>query len=126
VPGIRQWGLPELVAAGSAYRKATGKDVTFEYVLLAGVNDAPEQGAALARLLRGAGVKVNVIPYNGVSSLPYRRPEKAVVDAFVRAVGAGGVPVTVRRQRGDDASAACGQLRAEFAGSPAARKRGSP
>lgn len=115
VPGLKKWTLPELVEAGCAYRRDTGKDVTFEYVLLAGVNDAPAQGAALARLLKGAGVKVNVIPYNGVPSLPYRRPAKEAVDRFVRAVGDGGVPVTVRRQRGDDASAACGQLRAAFA-----------
>ena len=89
VPGLSRWKIADLVAAGRAYREETGKDVTFEYVLLAGVNDAPEQATVLARRLRGASVKVNVIPFNGV-------------------------PVTVRRQRGDDASAACGQLRAAF------------
>jgi 23S rRNA (adenine2503-C2)-methyltransferase len=117
VPGIRRWTIDDLVEAGRRYRRATGKDVTFEYVLLAGINDGPEQAAALAGRLRTARVKLNVIPYNGVPGLPYRRPAADAIDRFVRTVGAGGVPVTVRRQRGDDASAACGQLRAAFASS---------
>jgi 23S rRNA (adenine2503-C2)-methyltransferase len=87
--------------------------LTAEYVLIAGVNDSPEDARSLARRLKGINVKVNVIPLNeDPNYLPgWKRPGEAAIDAFARALADAGVPVTVRRSRGPDAGAACGQLK---------------
>ncbi len=87
--------------------------ITVEYVLIAGVNDSPEDAGRLARLLTGISVKVNAIPLNeDPVYLPgWKRPAEAVIDRFVRRLVDSRVPVTVRRSRGPDASAACGQLK---------------
>jgi 23S rRNA (adenine2503-C2)-methyltransferase len=106
----------DLVKAGLGYKEATGKNVTFEYVLIDGVNDDRKHALELGKKLRGAKVKVNVIPHNAVEGLPFRAPPTARVDRFVEALGGCGVPVMVRKRRGDGVSAACGQLRARRAG----------
>lgn len=111
VPTMKKRRVAELVKAGVEYRAATGKDVTFEYVLLDGVNDDRKHALELGKKLRGTRCKVNVIPFNPVPELPYRTPSEARIDRFVEALGACGVPVTVRRRKGDAISAACGQLR---------------
>jgi 23S rRNA (adenine2503-C2)-methyltransferase len=87
--------------------------VTIEYVLIAGVNDSPESAARLSRLLRGMTVKVNVIPLNeDPVYLPgWKRPDEAAINLFVERLAEARVPATVRRSRGPDASAACGQLK---------------
>lgn len=87
--------------------------ITVEYVLIAGRNDSPRDAERLARLLSGVRAKVNVIPLNeDVVYLPgWKRPEEEAIDHFVRALADAGVPVTVRRSRGHDAAAACGQLK---------------
>lgn len=118
VPKIRRWSVDRLVEVGKAYRSETGKDVTFEYVLLAGVNDSQAQAVELARRVRGSKCKINVIPYNPVPGLPYARPAREAVSRFIGALRAGGAIATTRATRGDDASAACGQLRAAGAGLP--------
>jgi 23S rRNA (adenine2503-C2)-methyltransferase len=107
--------LAAIVKAGIEYRKATNKNVTFEYVLLEGVNDDRKHALELGKKLRGARVKVNLIPFNRVEELPYRAPSPERVDRFVQALGGCGVPVTVRKRKGDEVSAACGQLRARRA-----------
>lgn len=114
VPTLKNVRLAELVRAGVEYRRATGKEVTFEYVLLEGVNDDRKHALELGKKLRGSRVKVNVIPFNRVEEVPYRAPEPGRVDRFVEALGRCGVPVTVRKRKGDEVSAACGQLRARF------------
>jgi 23S rRNA (adenine2503-C2)-methyltransferase len=86
------------------------RPVFFEYTLIAGVNDAPEDAARLPRLLRGIPSKLNVIPMNPHPASPYRAPSEAQVDRFARALMGRGMPVTVRRPRGADIDAACGQL----------------
>jgi 23S rRNA (adenine2503-C2)-methyltransferase len=104
--------ISELVKAGIAYRNATRKNVTFEYVLLAGVNDDRKHALELGKKLRGTRCKVNVIPFNRVEETPYEAPSAARVDRFVEALGSCGVPIMVRKRKGDSISAACGQLRA--------------
>ncbi|MFN3486332.1 MAG: 23S rRNA (adenine(2503)-C(2))-methyltransferase RlmN [Planctomycetota bacterium] len=114
VPTLKNVRLAELLRAGIEYRRATGKEVTFEYVLLEGINDDRKHALELGKKLRGSRVKVNVIPFNRVEEVPHRAPDPDRVDRFVEALGRCGVPVTVRKRKGDEVSAACGQLRARF------------
>jgi len=116
VPSLRGVRVADLVRAGAEYRRATGKEVTFEYVLLEGINDERRHALELGKKLRGVRAKVNVIPCNPVEGLPYRAPPPERIDRFVRALGGCGVPVTVRRRRGAEVDAACGQLRARAEG----------
>ncbi len=116
VPSMKEVRLAEIIKAGAAYRDATRKQVTFEVVLFEGVNDERKHALELGKKLRGRGVKVNVIPYNEVPGLPFKTPSRERVDRFVKALGGCGVPVTVRRRKGDEVSAACGQLRARREG----------
>ncbi|MGQ0548052.1 MAG: 23S rRNA (adenine(2503)-C(2))-methyltransferase RlmN [Armatimonadota bacterium] len=111
VPINARWPLAELMAAAREYAAATGRRVTFEYVLMAGVNDRDEHARALGPLLAGGGAHLNVIPWNPVYGLAYRRPAVDAVRRFAGLVRAGGAPVTVRIERGVDIDAACGQLR---------------
>lgn len=117
VPSAKAYPLAALLADCAAFFEATGRRVTFEYALLAGVNDAPEHAAGLARLLRkglGPGAShVNVIPWNFVEGTPFAAPSRNAAMAFAAAVEAAGVPASVRASRGQDAAAACGQLRNE-------------
>ncbi len=92
------------------YSERTGQVVTYEYCLFAGVNDAVEDAAALAQVAEWAPAKVNIIMYNPVQGLDFRRPTKERVDQFARTLVAHGVTVTDRRSRGQDIAAACGQL----------------
>jgi 23S rRNA (adenine2503-C2)-methyltransferase len=114
VPTMKNVRLADIIKAGIEYRKATNKQVTFEYVLLDGVNDDRKHALELGKKLRGTRVKVNVIPFNRVEETPYREPSRERVDRFVEALGKCGVPVTVRKRKGDEISGACGQLRAQF------------
>lgn len=120
VPVNLRWPIAELLAAAREYAAATRRRVTWEYVLMAGVNDRDEHARLLARLLAGGGMHLNVIPWNPVYGAQYRRPVAGAVRRFARLVGEGGVPVTVRIERGVDIDAACGQLRrTRAAGVPA-------
>lgn len=114
----------DLVAAAGRHAARTGREATFEVVLLEGRNDRPQDAAALVDLLAGVPCTVNLIPWNPVDAITgLRRPAPARVDAFAAALRQGGLKVTVRRQRGNSADAACGQLRlreqAAGQGSPA-------
>lgn len=108
------WGkvpLRELLAACRYYFEQTGREVTLEYVLLAGVNTARQQAARLALLARRLGGNVNLLRYNPVPGLPYERPTGEEAYAFQRELRARGVNAHVRTSRGADIDAACGQLR---------------
>jgi 23S rRNA (adenine2503-C2)-methyltransferase len=111
VPINRRWPIAELLEASRAYAQETGRRVTFEYVLMAGVNDLAEHARSLGALLAAWGAHVNVIPWNPVYGTAYRRPTTDAVHRFVGIVRAAGVPVTIRLDRGVDIDAACGQLR---------------
>ena len=113
MPITKKYPLEELIAALKRYPTEKGREITAEYVLLAGWNDAPRDAAALAKLLRGVHAKVNAIPFNEDPNLPpwMKRPSDRAIDAFVDALVEHGMPVTVRRSKGRDIAAACGQLR---------------
>ncbi|MCA9268954.1 MAG: 23S rRNA (adenine(2503)-C(2))-methyltransferase RlmN [Planctomycetales bacterium] len=111
VPTNDKTGLKEILHAADEYFAASGRRLTFEYVLLAGVNDGPAQATELARLLRGRGVLLNLIPYNPVAGLPYAEPSRLAVDRFAATLEEVGVNVQTRRRKGDAIDAACGQLR---------------
>jgi len=115
VPTMKNVKLTDLIKAAYEYKQATGKNVTFEYVLLEGVNDDKKHALELGKKIAGTKMKVNVIPFNRVDELGYRAPPQAVIDRFVTALGNCGVPVMVRKRKGDEVAAACGQLRARFA-----------
>jgi 23S rRNA (adenine2503-C2)-methyltransferase len=111
VPINRRHNIAELLTACWAYiDEANGRSVTFEYVMLDGVNDSPAQARALARLLRGRPAKVNLIPFNPFPGTQYRRSRPEAIRSFLDQVLKGGVMATIRKTRGDDIDAACGQL----------------
>jgi 23S rRNA (adenine2503-C2)-methyltransferase len=118
VPAARKWGIAEIITAARRYQDRSGRVVTIEYCLLAGVNDSDDQAAALADLVRGWRVHVNLIPHNfigsGLSGAVYHRPDDARVEHFARVLRGGGAVVHLRRPRGDDVDAACGQLRQRY------------
>lgn len=110
VPINRKYPVADLVAVAQGYADRTSRRVSYEWVLLAGVNDTERDAKELGRLLRGKLAHVNLIPFNPVDDTPYRAPERAAVRRFKELVEAQGLTVTVRDTRGRDADAACGQL----------------
>lgn len=111
VPVSEAIGLAAVLAAADSYFHQTGRRVTYEYVLLRGVNDHPAEAQALARLLAARQAHVNLIPYNPIGGLPFERPEPAAIERFVAILRQRGVNVTVRKTKGRPIDAACGQLR---------------
>ena len=107
--------LPALKEAIQHYAEKTGREVTYEYCLFKGVNDSTEDARRLAHITRWAPSKVNIIMYNPVQGLHFERTSEEQLDRFIQALVAEGVTVTVRRSRGDDIDAACGQLAVEDA-----------
>jgi len=111
MPVNRKYPLKELVAACEDYQDQKGRMLTFEYILIAGVNDAVDQIQPLAALARKLFAKINLIPYNKVAGLPWERPADDVCEAFLAALERQKIKVTLRREKGGDIDAACGQLR---------------
>ena len=111
MPLNRKWDLEELMKAAREFPLRARERLTFEYVLLADVNDAPEQAREVVELVRGIRAKINLIALNPGTELPYRTPEQERVMAFQRILVAAGIPTFVRRPRGRDIFAACGQLK---------------
>ena len=105
-----KYALEDVVAAARRYPIPRGGLVTYEYVLLRGVNDSPAQARELVRLLRGSRAKVNLIPLNPAPEIPFEAPTPEAVDAFAGILAGAHVTVSVRRPRGQDILAACGQL----------------
>jgi len=110
MPINRKWNIEKLLGAIRAYPLEARRRVTFEYVLLAGVNDSLADASRLAKLLRGIRCKVNIIPWNPHPDAPYQRPSAAAIDAFQNECKRLGLPTYLRTPRGDDIDAACGQL----------------
>lgn len=113
MPITKKYPLDELIAALKQYPAEKGREITVEYVLLAGYNDSHGDAVALARLIHGLRVKVNAIPFNEDPNLPpwMKRPREGSIDRFVDTLVRNGVAVTVRRSKGREIAAACGQLR---------------
>lgn len=115
MPLNRKWNLGELMKAAREFPLRSRERLTFEYVLLAGVNDDLEQAREVVELVRGIRAKVNLIAVNPGTELPYRTPEQERVLAFQRILVAAAIPTFVRRPRGRDIFAACGQLKRTMA-----------
>ncbi|HTV61868.1 MAG TPA: 23S rRNA (adenine(2503)-C(2))-methyltransferase RlmN [Verrucomicrobiae bacterium] len=111
MPVNKKYPLRELLAACREYQDKKGRMITFEYILIARVNDSIEQAKPLAALAKKLFAKVNLIPYNKVESLAWERPSERVCENFLAALRKQKVTATLRREKGHDIDAACGQLR---------------
>lgn len=110
IPYARKYTLEDLLSAMLHYAKTTKRDITYEYTLMAGVNDAPEHAKELAALVQGHPCTVNLIPYNPVDGLLLKRPEKEIIEEFRTILEDARIPATWRYTKGKDIAAACGQL----------------
>jgi 23S rRNA (adenine2503-C2)-methyltransferase len=123
MPINRRFNVATLIDACAYYCEKKGQRITFEYILIEQVNDQLDQAMELAKLARRLDAKVNLIPYNTVQGLSWQRPSRARQQVFLRALRMNGVDATIRREKGHDIDAACGQLRLQtmrdknFAGS---------
>jgi 23S rRNA (adenine2503-C2)-methyltransferase len=113
IPWAEYTTIAELLASCRTWFEKTGREITLEYTLLGGVNDKPEHASELAQVARTLRANVNLIRYNEVAGLPFKRPQTETVREFQRLLRARGVNVHIRRSRGRDIAAACGQLRHE-------------
>jgi 23S rRNA (adenine2503-C2)-methyltransferase len=120
VPLNRRWSVEEVVAAGRDHARATGRRISYEMTMIGGVNDTDADADAVANLLRGDLAHVNLIPMNPVAHTPWQASPMPVIERFAARIEAAGIPVTIRRNRGVEIGAACGQLAAERAGAPPA------
>lgn len=111
MPVNRKYPLKDLISACQYYQEKKGRMITLEYILIAGINDGQEQLAPLAKLARNLDAKVNLIPYNTVEGLPWSRPDQSVQEHFLDKLLSMKVSVTLRREKGHEIDAACGQLR---------------
>jgi 23S rRNA (adenine2503-C2)-methyltransferase len=112
IPSARKYTLDHLLDECRDYVQVTGRRVTFEYVLLSGVNDLPENARELTQKLKGFQTHVNLIPYNPISEVDYQRPRHYRIKEFSDILETANIAVSVRYSRGLEANAACGQLRA--------------
>ena len=111
MPVNKRYPLERLLAACDSFVRSKNKQIFFEYILLAGINDDPAQARLLAQHARRLRAKVNLIPYNRVEGLPYERPAESAIRKFCQTLLQSGIRATVRREKGHDIDAACGQLR---------------
>lgn len=111
IPWAEHFSIDEILDAARDYFQQTGREITLEYILLAGVNDRPEHAAELARVARTLRANINLIRYNEVEGLPFKRPASDAVVAFQSILRNAGLNTHVRKSRGRDIDAACGQLR---------------
>jgi 23S rRNA (adenine2503-C2)-methyltransferase len=115
MPINRKFPLKELLAACEYYAKVKGKMLTFEYILIDGVNDTIEQAHKLAAFARRAHAKVNLIPYNPVEGMTWHRPDRDRCKVFQHMLREAGISTMLRTEKGADIAAACGQLRLQHA-----------
>ncbi len=111
MPIAFKYSIAEIMEAVTAYGKETGRRVTFEYSLISGFNDSPEDAARLSELAKGAGAHINLIPVNPVTETGYQPPNRKAAEEFAKRLEKNRVNVTIRRTIGADIDAACGQLR---------------
>jgi 23S rRNA (adenine2503-C2)-methyltransferase len=111
MPINRRYNIETLLSACDYYNSHKKQRLTFEYILISDVNDSDEQARLLSRHAHRLSAKVNLIPYNSVSGLPWMRPSEKRQEKFLSILRAEGIPATLRREKGHDIDAACGQLR---------------
>jgi 23S rRNA (adenine2503-C2)-methyltransferase len=115
MPINRKYPIEMLLEACRNYRVAPGRMITFEYILIKGINDSQDDARRLAKLLRPIRSKVNLIPFNAHAGCDYDRPDEAVISRFQEILIQKNYSVMIRQSKGQDISAACGQLRAKSA-----------
>ena len=115
MPVNQKYPVAELMEACRYYSERKKQMITFEYILIEGVNDDPSEALLLSEKARGLRAKINLIPYNKVEGLPWNRPSEAVQEEFLLILKNRGIAATIRREKGHDIDAACGQLRRRFA-----------
>jgi 23S rRNA (adenine2503-C2)-methyltransferase len=120
VPLNRRWPVAEVVAAARDHARSTGRRISYEVIMIAGINDTTEDADAMADLLHGDHAHVNLIPMNPVAHTPWQASSPEAVGRFAERLRAAGIPTTIRDNRGREIGAACGQLAAERAGEPPA------
>ncbi len=120
VPLNRRWPVAEVVEAARDHSRTTGRRISYEVTMIGGVNDTAEDATAMADLLRGDHAHVNLIPMNPVAHTPWAASPMPVIEDFAATLRAAGIETTIRRNRGQEVGAACGQLAAERAGEPPA------
>jgi 23S rRNA (adenine2503-C2)-methyltransferase len=123
VPINRKYGIEELLNVCRRFPLKRRERITFEYVMLKGVNDSPEDARRLVRLMTGIKAKVNLLPLNEAAGIPFERPSDAAVNRFAKILAERGLTVSVRKSRGRDIRAACGQLITESAAAAAPGRR---
>ena len=115
MPVNKKHPVAELMEACAYYGERKKQMITFEYILIEGVNDDPSEARLLAERARGLRAKINLIPYNSVEGLPWKRPSEEAQEEFLRILRDRGIAATIRREKGHDIDAACGQLRRRMA-----------
>ena len=110
IPYARKYGLPDLLDAMLYFDQKSGRDITYEYTLMEGINDKPEHAQELAKLVKGHPCTINLIPYNPVEGLRLSRPSKESIEEFRQILLDAKIPTTWRYTKGKDIAAACGQL----------------
>jgi 23S rRNA (adenine2503-C2)-methyltransferase len=120
VPLNRRWPVAEVVDAARDHSRATGRRISYEVTMIGGVNDTELDADAMVDLLRGDHAHVNLIPMNPVAHTPWTASAMPVIERFAATLRAAGIETTIRRNRGQEVGAACGQLAAERAGEPPA------
>jgi len=113
MPINKVYKLNDLMKAVKDYINTTGRRVTFEYILLEGINDSKEDARTLSKLIKGMNAYINLIPYNEGSNKTFKRPKNDKIMEFYDIIKKEGINVTVRREFGSKISAACGQLRSK-------------
>jgi 23S rRNA (adenine2503-C2)-methyltransferase len=111
MPINRKWNLEKLMHAARQFPLRNRERITFEYVLLCGVNDAPEHAREVVELVRGIRCKINLIALNPGPGIGFQMPDPHCVQQFQQVLTAAGIPAFIRRPRGRDIYAACGQLK---------------
>lgn len=114
IPYSKRYPLKELIQACREYSEITGRRVTYEYLLIAGLNDSPKHAEKLASLIGGTLSNINLIPYNLVEGKDFRRPDERTIEAFKAILMRRGIEAVEREERGHSAAAACGQLRGDI------------
>ena len=117
MPVNQKYPVAELMEACAYYSERKKQMITFEYILIEGVNDDPSEARLLAERARGLRAKINLIPYNTVEELPWKRPSEPIQEEFLSILRGRGIAATIRREKGHDIDAACGQLRRRVASS---------
>ena len=122
MPVANKYDLHEVIDACRYYFEQTGRRVTFEYSLVAGVNDTDGDAAELSKLISGMNCHVNLIPVNPIRERNFRQPDHTAVLAFKNKLEKNAINVTIRREMGRDIDGACGQLRKRYAGGTDAKE----